>query len=196
MISHISHPQEAPEQRRSLRQTSAVSPTTVRKAVEDTKNAADLFSPTSAAALALSTLHHFGAQRDSRTSPADADLKGTRLFNKDSAATTTTTTTTLSARETAADIAYRSTSPPSGGSGYPFELSSQSYNNQNPGAINHMHHTQHTHSVTWGGVNPNAGYHYSYAQTGSRSSSARASPTYPDEQHSTYVSKREHKLKS
>lgn len=43
-------------------------------------NDGEIFSPTSAAALALSTLHHFGADRDSR--PSTGSLKGTRLFNK------------------------------------------------------------------------------------------------------------------
>jgi hypothetical protein len=38
-----------------------------------------MFSPTSAAALALSTLHHFGADRDNRR-PTSA-MRGTRLFN-------------------------------------------------------------------------------------------------------------------
>lgn len=43
----------------------------------------EMFSPTSAAALALSTLHHFGAERDSRR-PSAESLKGTRLFNSGS----------------------------------------------------------------------------------------------------------------
>lgn len=37
----------------------------------------EMFSPTSAAALALSTLHHFGDQQR----PSAASMKGTRLFN-------------------------------------------------------------------------------------------------------------------
>jgi hypothetical protein len=43
----------------------------------------EMFSPTSAAALALSTLHHFGADRGSQRPSAEA-LKGTRLFNSGS----------------------------------------------------------------------------------------------------------------
>jgi hypothetical protein len=193
MITHIPHPAEAPEQRRSLRQPSAMSPTTVRKAVEDSNNAEDLFSPTSAAALALSTLHHFGAQRENR-GPPDSDLKGTRLFN--------TCTSNGNHKDTATTkegvtYSYRSTSPsppssyPSAGRGHghPFEFSSQTYNNRDPSVnVNHTHtHTHsHSHAPTWGGVNPSSAYPYTFAQTDSRSSSARASPTYPDEQHSSY----------
>ncbi|KAL3941948.1 MAG: hypothetical protein SGBAC_003776 [Bacillariaceae sp.] len=73
-------PQMTPKPKaRSLRAKTAMSPTTVRKALED-KSSNELFSPTSAAALALSSLHQFGAQRDNRAAPADTELKGTRLF--------------------------------------------------------------------------------------------------------------------
>lgn len=51
-------------------------PSTLRRAEDDD----DMFSPTSAAALALSTLHHYGAHRDSRR----PELRGTRLFNNTS----------------------------------------------------------------------------------------------------------------
>jgi hypothetical protein len=183
MITHIPHPAEASEQRRSLRQPSAMSPTTVRKAVEDNKNDEDLFSPTSAAALALSTLHHFGAQRENR-GPPDSDLKGTRLFNTCNGNRKDTATT-----KDGVTYSYRSTSPappssyPSGGRGHPFEFSSQTYNNRDPSVnVNQSH----SHASTWGGVNPSSAYPYTFAQTDSRSSSARASPTYPDELRSSY----------
>eukprot|EP00980_Cylindrotheca_fusiformis_P020587 scaffold7641_cov115-Cylindrotheca_fusiformis.AAC.33 len=208
MISHISHPSEASEQqqqqhqqqRRSLRQS--MSPTTVRKAVEDNKNA-DLFSPTSAAALALSTLHHFGAQRDSRATLDETDIKGTRLFNSNGAVAPPAPPT----NEPQVSLAYRSSSPSSfagttsapataaAASGcYPFQSFPQ--NNYNNGAdhLQHhhqQHHQQPPHSVSWGGAvnlaSASGGYPYpSYAQTDSRSSLARASPAYPDEQHATY----------
>jgi hypothetical protein len=56
---------------------SASSPATTRKRPED--NDDDMFSPTSAAALALSTLHQFGTDRDKRR-PTSV-MRGTRLFN-------------------------------------------------------------------------------------------------------------------
>jgi hypothetical protein len=185
MITHIPHPADAPDQRRSLRQpsASAMSPSTVRKAVEENNNDEDLFSPTSAAALALSTLHHFGAQREKR-GPPNSDLKGTRLFNTCNGNHKDTATP-----KEGATYSYRSTSPsppasyPSAGRGHPFEFSSQTYNNRDPSVnVNHTH----SHASTWGGVNPSSAYPYTYAQTDSRSSSARASPTYPDEQRSSY----------
>jgi hypothetical protein len=61
----------------------SVSPVLNPNATANNTNGSDLFSPTSAAAWALSTLHNFGAAapNDSGSRPTTDSLTGTRLFN-------------------------------------------------------------------------------------------------------------------
>jgi hypothetical protein len=145
------------------------------------ENKEDMFSPTSAAALALSTLHHFGAQRDNRA-PSSA-IRGTRLFNSGS-------NNTAAASGTSSSWS-RSTSPSPNFPSHSFDYASVGYNV-------HDHSIDHSHSnPNWGvpATNLQAAYpprfQYNQAQTDSNPSSTRASPTisnpeyYPDEQHST-----------
>ncbi len=58
-------------------ETTAESPKEKPTLNHNAHNEEEMFSPTSAAALALSTLHHFGDQQR----PSTASLKATRLFN-------------------------------------------------------------------------------------------------------------------
>lgn len=98
MISHISQPAEAPEKLRSLRPSSAVSsPATNRKRAADGDDG--MFSPTSAAAIALSSLHNFGAAREKSLA---SDLTGVQLFNNN---------INISNGVTNAHAKYRGTSP-------------------------------------------------------------------------------------
>lgn len=103
-MMHATPIQPAPPAPASLRSgsTTLASPR-IRQALDPNSREDELFSPTSAAALALSTLHHFGASRDNRR---PSTLKATRLFNNISntatnTATTTTTTTTTTTNASA-----------------------------------------------------------------------------------------------
>jgi len=71
--------------------TSSSSPVPNPNVTASNPNAGDLFSPTSAAAWALSTLHNFGAAAPNDGSRPTADsLTGTRLFNNTARADSTT----------------------------------------------------------------------------------------------------------
>ena len=65
------------------KKTSSSSPMPNSNSTANNANGGDLFSPTSAAAWALSTLHNFGAAApsDNGPRPTTDSLTGTRLFN-------------------------------------------------------------------------------------------------------------------
>lgn len=183
----MSHPPGAREPQRSLRHTSAVSPKTVRKAVEENHDD-NMFSPTSAAALALSTLHHFGAQRD-KGDPSPA-IRGTRLFNGGS----TSNQMQVASAGHASSTWPRSSSPVQNYASHSFEYASTSYNTHDPGvpvSEPDRSHSSQKRPASWG--HPAAhSYPTYYNQTDSNPPSARASPTlsnteyYPDEHRNSY----------
>jgi hypothetical protein len=80
---HMAPPPQPP---RSHAVAAAASTVTSPQSNKQAANDEDMFSPTSAAALALSTLHHFGADRgvNQRPQPPTSGLRGTRLFNTSS----------------------------------------------------------------------------------------------------------------
>lgn len=99
---HMAPPPQPP---RSHAVAAAASTVTSPQSNKQAANDEDMFSPTSAAALALSTLHHFGADRgaNQRPHPPTSGLRGTRLFN--------TSSNTNSNAPTAPSSLYPSSSP-------------------------------------------------------------------------------------
>lgn len=77
------------------KKTSSSSPVPNPNVTANGTNGGDLFSPTSAAAWALSTLHNFGAAapNDTRSRPTTDSLTGTRLFNNVASSTADSTIT-------------------------------------------------------------------------------------------------------
>lgn len=182
MISHMSQPAEAPEPVRSLRHSSAVSsPATARKRAAEGED--DMFSPTSAAALALSSLHSLGAQRDNNRAQ---DLRGVQLFNSNPKSNT------ANGANKAYSTSYRSTSPSPYATAAP-----HSYEQHGSYGAPVADHTR----PTWGAPPSSHPGHPTYAQPPRyqpynqaqqpeiANSTARHSPTqdcpYPDEQHNS-----------
>jgi len=83
------------------KKTSSSSPVPNPNVTSNDANGSDLFSPTSAAAWALSTLHNFGAAapNDTRSRPTTDSLTGTRLFNNVASSTADSTRTIAATSE-------------------------------------------------------------------------------------------------
>ena len=121
-------------------------------------NDAEMFSPTSAAALALSTLHHFGADRDNRRPSAPEDLKGTRLFNGGEARASS-----ANPREQAPADAPTSDPPdPHAAVGVPYHLRPQfcSYSSDSPTTGTASHYQQPPPPLQYGHPHTHHGYAY------------------------------------
>ena len=177
----MSQPAEAPEPVRSLRHSSSVSsPATARKRAAEGED--DMFSPTSAAALALSSLHALGAQRDNNRAQ---DMRGVQLFNSN------TKSNTSNGATSAYSTSYRSTSPSPYAAAAAAPHSYEQHSSYGAPVADHTH-------PTWGAPPTSHPGHPAYAhppryqpynqaqQPEIANSTARHSPTqdypYPDEQ--------------